>query len=70
MAFAGACIALTESRGRFSYRTAGRTKPITSRKLGDDFSKENILAVLAENAERQKTAALHRADPTLIKSAA
>ena len=56
-------IALTESRGRFSYRTAGRTKPITSRKLGDDFSKENILAVLAENAERQKTAALHRADP-------
>src|SRR5699024_9005622 len=55
--------ALTESRGRFSYRTAGRTKPITSRKLGDDFSKGNILAVLAENAERQKTAALHRADP-------
>src|SRR5699024_8736450 len=40
-------IALTESRGRFSYRTAGRTKPITSRKLGDDFSKENILTVLA-----------------------
>lgn len=56
-------IALTESRGRFSYRTAGRTKPITSRKLGDDFSKENILAVLAENAERQKTAALRRIDP-------
>ena len=56
-------IALTESRGRFSYRTAGRTKPVTSRKLGDDFSKEKILAVLAENAERQKTAALHRADP-------
>ena len=56
-------IALTESRGRFTYRTADRTKPITSRKLGDDFSKENILAVLAENAERQKTAALHRADP-------
>ena len=56
-------IALTESRGRFSYRTADRTKPITSRKLGDDFSKENILAVLAENAERQKTFALHRTDP-------
>ena len=56
-------IALTESRGRFSYRTAGRTKPITSRKLGDDFSKERVLAILAENAERQKTAALHRADP-------
>ena len=56
-------ITLTESRGRFSYRTPGRTKPITSRKLGDDFSKEKVLAVLAENAERQKTAALHRADP-------
>ena len=56
-------IALTESRGRFSYRTANRTKPITSRKLGDDFSKEQVLIVLAENAERRKTAALHRADP-------
>ena len=55
-------IALTESRGRFSYRTADRTKPITSRKLGDDFSKERILAVLAENAEHQKTAALRRTD--------
>ena len=43
-------IALTESRGRFSYRTPGRTKPITSRKLGDDFSKENVLVVLAQNA--------------------
>ena len=56
-------IALTESRGRFSYRTPGRTKPITSRKLGDDFSKENVLAFLAQNAERQKTAALRRTDP-------
>ena len=58
-------ITLTESRGRFSYRTAGRTKPITSRKLGDDFSKEKILAFLAENAERQKTAVLppYRPEP-------
>ena len=56
-------ITLTESRGRFSYRTVHRTKPITSRKLGDDFSKEQVLAVLAENAERQKTAALRRTDP-------
>ena len=56
-------ITLTESRGRFSYRTADRTKPITSRKLGDDFSKEQVLAVLAENAGRQKTAALRRTDP-------
>ena len=57
-------ITLTESRGRFTYRTADRTKPITSRKLGDDFSKEKILAVLAENAEHQKTAALRRTDPS------
>ena len=57
-------IALTESRGRFTYRTADRTKPITSRKLGDDFSKEKILAFLAENAEHQKTAALRRTDPS------
>ena len=56
-------IALTESRGRFSYRTTDRTKPITSRKLGDVFSKEKVLAVLAENVERRKTAALRRADP-------
>ena len=56
-------ITISESRGRFSYRTTDRTKPITSRKLGDVFSKENILAVLAENAERQKTFALHRTDP-------
>ncbi len=55
-------ITLTESRGRFSYRTPGRTKPITSRK--DDFSKEKILAFLAENAEHQKTAALRRTDPS------
>ena len=57
-------ITLTESRGRFSCRTTDRTKPTTSRKLGDDFSKEKILAVLAENAERQKTAALRRTDPS------
>ena len=56
-------ITLTESRGRFSYSTPGRTKPISSRKLGDNFSKEKVLAVLAENAERQKTAALRRTDP-------
>ena len=30
--------------------------------MGDDFSKERILAVLAENAEHQKTAALRRTD--------
>src|SRR5699024_10840226 len=43
--------------------TAGRTKPISSRKLGDDFSKEKVLAVLAENAERKKTSKLYSSDP-------
>ena len=56
-------VTVSESRGRFSYRTADRTKPISSRKLGDDFSKEKVLAVLAENAERKKTASLRRSDP-------
>ena len=45
-------VAVKESRGRFSYLTPERTKPITSRKLGDDFSKEAILAVLEQNASR------------------
>ena len=57
-------VTVSESRGRFSYRTADRTKPISSRKLGDDFSKEKVIAVLAENAERKKTASLRRSDPT------
>ena len=45
-------IAVKESRGRFSYLTPERTKPITSRKLGDDYSKEAILAALEKNAAR------------------
>ena len=45
-------VAVKESRGRFSYLTPDRTKPITSRKLGDDFSKEAILAALEQNAAR------------------
>ena len=56
-------VTVSESRGRFSYLTAGRTKPISSRKLGDDFSKEKVLAVLDENAERKKTARLYSSDP-------
>ena len=45
-------VAVKESRGRFSYLTPERTKSITSRKLGDDFSKEAILAALEQNASR------------------
>ena len=43
-------ITLKESRGRFSYLTPDRARPITSRKLGDDFSKDAILAALEKNA--------------------
>ena len=56
-------VTVSESRGRFSYRTADRTKPISSRKLGDDFSKEKVLATFAQNAERKKIASLRRSDP-------
>lgn len=41
-----------ESRGRFSYLTPDRTKPITARKLGDDFYKAAVLAACAKNAEK------------------
>ena len=47
-------ITVKESRGRYSYLTTDRTKPITSRKLGDDFSKEAIMQKLKENAERKQ----------------
>ena len=46
---------MKESRGRFSYLSPDRTKPITSRKLGDDFSKDAILAALEKNAARSVT---------------
>lgn len=46
-------ITLRESRGRFSYLPPDREKPITARKLGEDFSKESILAALEENAKRK-----------------
>ena len=45
-------ITLKESRGRFSYLTPDRSKPITPRKLGDDFSKEAILAALEKKSVR------------------
>ena len=50
-------ISVKESRGRYSYLTPDRTKPITARKLGTDFDKTAALAVFAENAARaaQKT---------------
>ena len=45
-------ISVKESRGRLSYLTPDRTKPITARKLGDDFDRAAVLALLEQNAHR------------------
>lgn len=51
-------ITVKESRGRLSYLTPDRTKPITARKLGDDFDKAAVLAALDQNAQRTVTKAV------------
>ena len=60
-------VAVKESRGRLSYLTPDRTKPITARKLGDDFDRAAVLAVLEQNAARaaEKTAAISSAPPSI-----
>ena len=45
-------VTVKESRGRLSYLTPDRTKPITARKLGTDFDKAAVLAVFQQNAHR------------------
>ena len=45
-------VTVKESRGRLSYLTPDRTKPITARKLGDDFDRAAVLAALERNALR------------------
>ena len=57
-------VTVKESRGRLSYLTPDRTKPITARKLGDDFDRAAVLAVLEQNAAR---AAETPATPRTIK---
>ena len=57
-------VTVKESRGRLSYLTPDRTKPITARKLGDDFDRAAVLAVLEQNAAR---AAEAPATPRTIK---
>ena len=53
-------VTVKESRGRLSYLTPDRTKPITARKPGDDFDRAAVLAVLEQNAARatEKAAAI------------
>ena len=45
-------IEVRESRGRLSYLTPDRAKPITARKLGTDYDKAAVLTVLTENASK------------------
>ena len=52
-------VTVKESRGRLSYLTPDRTKPITARKLGDDFDRAAVLAVLERNAARATEKASH-----------
>ena len=53
-------VTVKESRGRLSYLAPERTKPITARKLGDDFDRAAVLALLEQNAHRaaEKAAAI------------
>ena len=50
-------VTVKESRGRLSYLTPDRTKPITARKLGDDFDRAAVLERLALNAQEAARAA-------------
>ena len=50
-------ITVKESRGRLSYLTLDRTKPITARKLGDDFDKAAVFAIFVRNAKRVRVKA-------------
>ena len=60
-------VTVKESRGRLSYLTPDRTKPITARKLGDDFDRTAVLAVLEQNAARaaEKATAIFSTPPSI-----
>ena len=50
-------VTVKESRGRLSYLMPDRTKPITARKLGDDFDRAAVLEALTINAQNAARAA-------------
>ena len=50
-------VTVKESRGRLSYLTPDRTKPITARKLGDDFDRAAVLEAITINAQNAARAA-------------
>lgn len=70
---------MSESRGRWSYSPEYRKRPITSRRLGDDYSKEAIEAFITlriraqldqqaqeeSQRQKQKQAQLPQAKPEL-----
>ena len=56
-------VTVKESRGRLSYLTPDRTKPITARKLGDDFDRAAVFAVLEQNAARAAESASQNPHP-------
>ena len=56
-------VTVKESRGRLSYLTPDRTKPITARKLGDDFDRAAVFAVLEQNAARAAETPARSPDP-------
>ena len=60
-------VTVKESRGRLSYLSPDRTKPITARKLGDDFDKAAVLALLTQNAHRaaEQTTAIPESPATV-----
>jgi len=59
-------VTVRESRGRLSYLIPDRTKPITARKLGDDYDRAAVLAALEQNAQRtaEKTLPISEYQPT------
>ena len=50
-------VTVKESRGRLSYLTPDRTKPVTARKLGDDFDRAAVLKTLTQTAQNAARAA-------------
>ena len=57
-------ITVKESRGRLSYLTPDRTKPITARRLGDDFDRAAVWEALERNAKRQRAPVPERPERT------
>ena len=51
-------ITVTESRGRWSYLPENRQRPITWRRLGDDYSREAIEAFILQRIREQQSQAV------------